>query len=71
MGKVTIASPPAADDPMFREGPRHLQDRQWSAPIQVEPPVLGARLAPDGKWYVPDPDRPGKYLLVVERRSQP
>ncbi len=25
----------------------------------------GARLARDGKHYVPDPDRPGKYLLVV------
>lgn len=28
------------------------------------PPVPGARKAPDGKWYVPDPARQGKYLLV-------
>jgi hypothetical protein len=28
------------------------------------PPVPGARRAPDDKWYVPDPQRPGKYLLV-------
>jgi hypothetical protein len=28
------------------------------------PPVPGARLAPDGKYYVPDPKRPGKYLQV-------
>ena len=29
------------------------------------PPVPGARKAPDGKYYVPDPKRPGKYKLVV------
>jgi hypothetical protein len=28
------------------------------------PPVQGARKAPDGNWYVPDPKRPGKYLQV-------
>jgi hypothetical protein len=28
------------------------------------PPVEGARKAPDGNWYVPDPNRPGKYLQV-------
>jgi hypothetical protein len=29
------------------------------------PPVPGAQKAPDGKWYVKDPDRgPGKYLRV-------
>jgi len=28
------------------------------------PPVANARKAPDGKWYVPDPGRPGKYLQV-------
>ena len=27
-------------------------------------PVPGARQAPDGNWYVPDPNRPGKYLRV-------
>lgn len=26
-------------------------------------PPPGARKAPDGKWYVPDPARPGKWLL--------
>lgn len=30
----------------------------------VQPPVLGARQAPDGNFYVPDPARPGKYLQV-------
>lgn len=28
------------------------------------PPVQGARQAPDGNYYVPDPQRPGKYLQV-------
>lgn len=30
------------------------------APPQME----GARQAKDGNWYVPDPNRPGKYLMV-------
>ena len=29
------------------------------------PPVEGARKAPDGNWYVNDPDRPGKFLKVM------
>ncbi len=28
------------------------------------PPVAGARRARDGNWYVPDPARPGKFLMV-------
>jgi hypothetical protein len=38
-----------------------------STPAQdASPPGAppGARKAPDGKWYVPDPARPGKYLQV-------
>ena len=31
----------------------------------VPPPIPGARLAPDGRHYVPDPRRPGKYLMVA------
>jgi Phage P22-like portal protein len=27
-------------------------------------PMPGARLAPDGKWYLPDPTRPGKHLRI-------
>lgn len=34
---------------------------QESQPV---PPVPGAKQAPDGKFYVPDPARPGKYLEV-------
>lgn len=29
------------------------------------PPVPGAQKAPNGKWYVKDPKRPGKYLEVT------
>ncbi len=29
-----------------------------------EPPIEGAKQASDGNWYIPDPDRPGKYLMV-------
>ena len=28
------------------------------------PPMPGARKAPDGNWYVADPNRPGKFLQV-------
>jgi hypothetical protein len=28
------------------------------------PPVPGARMAPDGSWYVPDQTRPGRYLKM-------
>ena len=28
------------------------------------PPIPGARQAPDGNFYVEDPNRPGKYLMV-------
>lgn len=30
-----------------------------------DPSTIGARLAPDGRHYLPDPDRPGKYLMVA------
>jgi hypothetical protein len=33
---------------------------------QSTPPIRGAKLAPDGNYYVPDPNRPGKYLQVVQ-----
>lgn len=33
-------------------------------PNPETPPVKGARRAPDGYWYVPDPKRPGKWLRV-------
>jgi hypothetical protein len=35
-----------------------------SAPAEETPPYPGARKAADGNWYVPDKNKPGKYLLV-------
>ncbi|RYC29683.1 hypothetical protein D3273_22675 [Lichenibacterium minor] len=36
-----------------------------TAPQQQAPaPVQGARQAPNGNWYVADPNRPGKYMMV-------
>lgn len=29
------------------------------------PPLAGAKQAPDGQWYTPDPHRAGKYLQVI------
>lgn len=40
-------------------------DSQLPSPRSEAPPVAGARKATDGQWYVPDPDRPGKYLRVA------
>lgn len=34
------------------------------APASLQVPLAGARQAPDGKYYVPDPARPGKYLRI-------
>lgn len=54
-----VAAAPAPQAPLQQAAP--------SAAIQgasEQPPVPGARKAPDGNWYVPDPNNPGKYLLV-------
>jgi hypothetical protein len=41
------------------------QSRQQAAPQgQRQPDASQARQAPDGNFYVPDPNRPGKYLQV-------
>lgn len=32
--------------------------------MEFNPEALGAAQAPDGNWYLPDPQRPGKYLQV-------
>lgn len=39
-------------------------DTAAPAASAATPPVQGARQAADGYWYVPDPNRPGKYLRV-------
>jgi hypothetical protein len=55
-----------ANDPKNALFPQAVQG-SGAAPAQgqnSQPPVNGARRAPDGKWYLPDPNRPGKYLQV-------
>lgn len=46
-----------------------VNDASTDRPMPGMPPPPGAppdsRQAPDGNWYVPDPNRPGKYLQVV------
>lgn len=40
-------------------------DKNISAFVNKDtPPADGAKKAPDGNWYVPDPNRQGKYLRV-------
>lgn len=39
---------------------------QGAVKPDASPPVQGARQAPDGNWYVPDPSRPGKYQRVLQ-----
>jgi hypothetical protein len=55
-GKPADAS--ATDFPAPKDGAQ-------AAPATAAP-VAGAKQAPDGNWYVPDPNRPGKYLKVVQ-----
>jgi hypothetical protein len=38
--------------------------------IDVEPPMPGARKAPDGEWYLRDPTRRGKYLKLAPLAEQ-
>jgi hypothetical protein len=49
-------------------GPQGGAPQTAAAPVQGGgqggPPMQGARQAPDGNWYVEDPNRPGKYLQV-------
>jgi hypothetical protein len=45
-----------------------LKSQKQSSPVSGSPkggtpmPPLGARKAEDNNWYLPDPNRPGKYL---------
>jgi hypothetical protein len=32
---------------------------------EIREELADARRAPDGRWYIPDPARPGKYLMIV------
>jgi hypothetical protein len=53
-------------NPLFSQAA--VRPAQPAAPRQgaTPPPVKDAKQAPDGKWYVPDPNRPGKYLMIQQ-----
>lgn len=55
---------PLAQAPTDDQQPM-LPGMEQQAPMPTnEPPMEGANQAPDGNWYVPDPDRQGKFLRV-------
>jgi hypothetical protein len=47
-----------------RYGETYHVDIPTTGKTVAAPPVPGAKQAPDGNFYVPDPNRPGKYLQV-------
>lgn len=59
-------TPPAAMPPMPSQPlPMPFQGGPAPGAPQQAPPLPGARLARDGRHYLPDPRRPGKYLMVA------
>lgn len=57
------AATPALDDYVSdkkKKKPRSVLERH----SRLDPSQLGAEQAPDGQYYLPDPERPGKYLQV-------
>lgn len=66
---ISILSPESED--AFKKVLGHIEKLRGggapaaeAGPAASPPPVPDAKQAPDGKWYVPDPGRPGKYLMV-------
>ena len=57
-----IDQPNSPAQPMGNPGEATPRDIQ---PSPDDTPIEGMRLAPDGKYYLPDPERPGKYLEVL------
>jgi len=46
------------------EAPVEGEEEAVEEAQEEEPPVEGAKKAKDGNWYVPNPDEPGKFLMV-------
>jgi hypothetical protein len=44
--------------------PRNIIGNGMSLPEPAAPAMPNAQQAPDGKFYIPDPQRPGKFLMV-------
>lgn len=58
--KGEVESTYGVDDPGTYKAPQKQGKGEQGAPME------GAQKAPDGNWYVPDPKRPGKYLMVKQ-----
>jgi hypothetical protein len=58
-GEKYVVTPPG-------NGNDSKHDRDVANNSQL-PPFKGARLAPDGHWYVMDSSRPGKFLRIIGR----
>lgn len=56
----------------FKESVAEMQEAGFFPASHEPPPLPGARLGKDQQgnpaWFVPDPDRPGKYLQIGEAR---
>ena len=52
----------AADNPLFPQAQANATASAPQEPPQGAP--AGTRMAPDGRFYAPDPARPGKFLMV-------
>jgi hypothetical protein len=62
-GQAARPAPAAAEAATSSSSSSSPSSSSSAAPADA-PPVEGAKKAPDGNWYVPDPKRPGKYLRV-------
>jgi uncharacterized membrane-anchored protein YhcB (DUF1043 family) len=54
------------EPPEAAEGQEEGSGEEGSEEPEAHPTVPGAKKAPDGNFYAPDPNRPGKYLQVME-----
>lgn len=63
-GQITPAD--AGEAPAAKSNYSSEEPKKEVAPSKKAPPKEhpDAKLAPDGNYYIPDPDRPGKYLRV-------
>lgn len=59
---VKISEPKDVPETVIKPIPGQQNQQQSAASAQ--PPMPNAKQAPDGNWYLPDPNRPGKYLQV-------
>lgn len=60
----TLVNGAVAANPALKQFEKVYRIEPSAAPTQAQAPAPGAKQAPDGNWYLPDPKRPGKYLMV-------